>query len=101
MSESKLTLGDPQGRTALLLQPGGKTEMIRMAMCDDLSGQSMLRQQLAPVVLQHIQTDAGIDSCPALSIFDQPEIDVVKRKWQRHTNPANAWCDIESGAGAW
>ena len=101
MSESKPTPGEPQGRTALLLHPGGKHEIIRMAMRDNLSGQSMLRQQLAPVVLQHIQTDAGIGSRPAVSIFDQPKIDVIKRKWQRHTNPANAWCNIEGGAGAW
>ena len=92
-----LLLGDPQGRLPTLGEPAGKPDMVGMVMRDDdpphrpaaeIAGKELLPQRgrLSP-------GKAAIDDRPARPVFQEPQIDVVERKGQRHAQPQNAGGD--------
>src|SRR5439155_19202914 len=47
--------------------------------------------------------DAAVDECPARAsvqfVFEQPEVDVIERKRQRHAQPVHAGRDLQGLAG--
>src|SRR5204862_643868 len=56
----------------------------------DASGEDTLPQRARGVV-----ANAAVDECPALAVFEQPEVDVVERKRQRHSQPVHAGRDLQ------
>src|SRR6266705_512592 len=100
-----LGLRHPEFGAGALGQPRGETRVIGMMVRDDeapdraprdASGEDALPQRARGVV-----ADAAVDECPALAIFEQPEVDVVERKRQRHAQPVHAGRDLQGLAGRW
>ena len=50
-----------------------------------------------PKFMRGCDTKTGIDDGPAFAIFiavlQQPQIDMVEREWQGHSNPMDTRCD--------
>jgi len=61
-------------------------------------------QHLLPCGAGSVGPGAGIDEAPATLplefVFQQPHIDVIQRKRQRHARPAQARHDVVHGAGS-
>jgi hypothetical protein len=80
-------LGDPQRGTGFLLQPGRETEVVGVAMGDDAARQAPSGQRRLPGLLDRVERKACIDRGVSFTVGQQPEVDVVQRKWQRHAEP--------------
>ena len=49
--------------------------------------------RFAPDIADLLNIVAGVDDSPTVSILQEPEIDMVERKRQRHTHPMDAGSD--------
>ncbi len=56
-------------------------------------------EKLFPGVLGRLVLDAGINDRPAVTILQQPEVDVVELHRQPHADPVNAGRDLDGLAG--
>ena len=95
--------GHPQRRTEALRQPAGVAEMIGMKMRHQYAHQSRTTNELGenpfPVRARVVQTDAAVHRGPSFSIAQQPEIDVVQCKRQRHAQPVQPRRNLADAAG--
>ena len=68
--------------------------MIGMIVGDDdafyRSAAEMISEDLFPERFGRVDAVTAIDDGPAATIFQQPQIDVIQRKRQRHAQPKNA-----------
>src|SRR5712691_922439 len=98
-----LRLRHPEFGAAALGQPRGETRMVRMMVRDDETPDRAPRdafcEDALPQRARGVVADAAVDECPALAVFEQPEVDVVERKRQRHAQPVHAGRDLQGFAG--
>jgi hypothetical protein len=92
-------LRDPQRGAGFPFQPGREAEMVGVAMGHDAARQAPPRQHRLPGVLDRVLRKAGIDRGVAVAVGQQPEVDVVQRKRQRHAQPFDAGGDRHGRAG--
>jgi hypothetical protein len=83
----------PQVDVELVHEPVRATNMIRMQVsCNDVCRRVAGHRPgkyLSPDVPALVRINTGIDNDPATSITEQPEVDVVEREGQWHTQPGN------------
>ena len=103
MSEQKLRLGHPYVDAKTLRQPRRESEMIGMQMSNDDAlhrpSREVVGEDLLPESLGDFATKAGIHDDPAVAVAQQPEIDVIEGKRQRHAQPVDAVGDLQQPAG--
>ena len=77
--------------------------MIRMKMRDDHAPDRLavkvLRKNLLPAAARLVGGETAIDYRPTVAIFEQPQVDVVQHKRQRHAQPKHAGRNGGDGAG--
>jgi hypothetical protein len=79
----------------VLADPAREAYMVRVHMRADDTGDRLaahesLKKRLPELPgIRQIQT--GINNCPTVSVFQQPEIDVVKGHGHRKTHPIDAF----------
>ena len=86
-----------------LQQEAGRADVIGMEVRSDDArqrpiGQQSLKQRL-PSGLGLFVAETGVDQCPAVTVIDKVEIDVVKEERQRHSRPQDPWSDFDRVAG--
>src|SRR5258706_5213956 len=98
-----LRLRHPELGAGALGEPRRQTGMVGVMVGDyeapdrtprDACGEDTLPQRARDVV-----ADAAVDEGPAFAVFEEPEIDVVERKGQRHAQPVRAGRDLQRVAG--
>jgi hypothetical protein len=94
------TLRNPQPGAGFLLEPGGQAEMVGMAVGDDGACQPPSSQRRLPGLLDRILGEAGIDCGVAIAVGQQPGVDVVQRKRQRHAQPFHTRRELHRHAGS-
>ena len=76
--------------------------MVRVAVRDDHALDrpplKLLRKHLLPCGACCVIGNAAIDDGPAIAIGQQPQVDMVQRKWQTHAQPAHAGRDFQGMA---
>ena len=93
----------PYRRAGVFMQPRGASDMVGMVVRDDDAFDRLALHGFAEVPLpQYVRfrhAIAGVDNGPAWSrivvIFEQPEVDMVERERQGHTNPENPVGDAD------
>jgi hypothetical protein len=98
-----LALGHVQPHPETFAQPARIAEMIRVKVCDHYAGKwrtaERLCQYLIPQRTRFIEPDPAVHRGPAIRLANQPEIDMVERKGQRHAQPQHPGRDLEHRAG--
>ena len=103
---------DPQRRIPALAQPPGQADMVRVHVRHDHPQHRQALQlggeDVFPLCLGGVHGDAAVDDAPALHdtavragdvVAQQPQVDVVQGKRQRHADPANAGGHFQRAAG--
>jgi hypothetical protein len=95
--------GDVDGRAGPRREPARAADVIGVIVRDDDACHAPTRhrggEMLFPDVPGGFDAVARVDDAPAVAVFQQPEVDVIQRKRQRHAQPVNAGCDFDGGAG--
>ena len=101
------TGADPERGIPVLAEPVGHANVVRVHVCDDNAQNrqavEFIGENAFPVGFAVVGVDAGVNHAPAAHAVDavaqQPKVDVVQLKWQRHAQPLHARCDFDAGAG--
>ena len=83
-------LGDPQPGAGLLFQPCRQAEVVGVAVGDDDARQAPLCERRLPGLLYRLLGEAGIHRRIAVAVGQEPGVDVVQGKRQRHAKPLHA-----------
>jgi hypothetical protein len=83
--------GHEQRRSIARGQPGGEAEVVRVEVGDHHAGDAppVGRQHLLPDGLCFGRAEAGIHDHHVVAVIEQPQVDVVQRKRQRHAQPGD------------
>ena len=101
MGRQEFSTGHRQRCAGSFHQPRCQTQMIRMKMSHDQTIHRTIEaiEYLRPCLAYSVIRKPGINNHPTRAIAQQPEIDVIKLKRQRHAQPENArgnFCQLAS-----
>ena len=84
-------------------KPAGTANVVRVQMCDDNATDRLALQRFGERLLPDspgfFNIDTGVDKCPAVTVLQQPQVDMPERKRQWHTQPYDARRDGHRLAG--
>jgi hypothetical protein len=99
----ELRLGHPRQHLEFLAQPVAQADVVGMKMGDDHAldrlADQLLCKDLLPAAARFIGGKTAIDDGPAVTVFQQPQVDVIEHKRQRHAQPPHAGRDVDNRAG--
>ena len=90
----------PELDAEALAQPRGIAGVIRVVVREDHALDRLKAlEQLLPQPTRLRIAYAGVDDGPSTLVRDDPEVDMVERKRQRHAEPMNARRDFDGSGG--
>jgi len=100
--DQELGLRAPEIDAPPLGEPARVADVIRMEVrqhhARDRPAVELTREDPLPQRAHIVETDAGVHDGPAVAVGEQPQVDVVELKRQRHAQPHHAGGDFTHGA---